>query len=96
VLQGGGALGAYQAGVYQALHESGLEPDWRLRVHQVEMQPLPRFAAVLTWKAKAPGSPASIRRRDARPCRQINRHAYGFDTNTTSDIAPRLGLSGLV
>ena len=27
-LQGGGALGAYQAGVYQALHESGFEPDW--------------------------------------------------------------------
>jgi NTE family protein len=28
VLQGGGALGAYQAGVYQALHENGLVPDW--------------------------------------------------------------------
>ncbi|MGZ5921186.1 MAG: patatin-like phospholipase family protein [Rhizomicrobium sp.] len=28
VLQGGGALGAYQAGVYQALHEGGIEPDW--------------------------------------------------------------------
>ena len=28
VLQGGGALGAYQAGVYEALHESGMEPDW--------------------------------------------------------------------
>ncbi|HEX4585210.1 MAG TPA: patatin-like phospholipase family protein [Burkholderiaceae bacterium] len=28
VLQGGGALGAYQLGVYQALHESGLQPDW--------------------------------------------------------------------
>ncbi|RKE73117.1 patatin-like phospholipase family protein [Pseudorhodoplanes sinuspersici] len=28
VLQGGGALGAYQAGVYQALHEVGLEPEW--------------------------------------------------------------------
>jgi len=28
VLQGGGALGAYQAGVYQALHEAGLEPEW--------------------------------------------------------------------
>ena len=28
VLQGGGALGAYQAGVYQALHEAALEPDW--------------------------------------------------------------------
>jgi NTE family protein len=27
VLQGGGALGAYQAGVYQALHEVGLRPD---------------------------------------------------------------------
>src|SRR6516164_732028 len=28
VFQGGGALGAYQVGVYQALHESGIEPDW--------------------------------------------------------------------
>jgi NTE family protein len=28
VLQGGGALGSYQAGVYQALNEVGLHPDW--------------------------------------------------------------------
>jgi NTE family protein len=28
VLQGGGALGAYQAGVYATLAESGYEPDW--------------------------------------------------------------------
>jgi NTE family protein len=28
VFQGGGALGAYQAGVYQALHEADMEPDW--------------------------------------------------------------------
>ena len=28
VLQGGGALGAYQAGIYEALHEAGIEPDW--------------------------------------------------------------------
>jgi NTE family protein len=28
VLQGGGALGAYQAGVYEALAESRIEPDW--------------------------------------------------------------------
>jgi NTE family protein len=28
VLQGGGALGAYQGGVYQALHDAGVEPDW--------------------------------------------------------------------
>ena len=28
LLQGGGALGAYQAGIYEALAESGLEPNW--------------------------------------------------------------------
>ncbi len=28
LLQGGGALGAYQAGVFEALLEAGLEPDW--------------------------------------------------------------------
>jgi NTE family protein len=30
VLQGGGALGAYQAGVYQGLSEAGIEPDWAI------------------------------------------------------------------
>ena len=28
VLQGGGALGAYQAGVFQALDEAGIDPTW--------------------------------------------------------------------
>src|SRR5438876_8458247 len=28
LLQGGGALGSYQAGVYQALAEAKLHPDW--------------------------------------------------------------------
>ncbi|MGB6103275.1 MAG: patatin-like phospholipase family protein [Pusillimonas sp.] len=28
VLQGGGALGAYQAGVFQGLHEAGIEPSY--------------------------------------------------------------------
>ena len=28
LLQGGGALGAYQGGVYEALAEAGLQPDW--------------------------------------------------------------------
>ena len=32
LLQGGGALGSYQAGVYQALHEAGIEPDWVARI----------------------------------------------------------------
>src|SRR5882762_4147139 len=28
LLQGGGALGSYQAGVYEALAEADLHPDW--------------------------------------------------------------------
>ena len=28
VLQGGGALGAYQCGVYESLADAGIEPDW--------------------------------------------------------------------
>src|SRR5271165_1417319 len=28
MLQGGGALGAYQGGVYQALAEAGIHPTW--------------------------------------------------------------------
>ncbi|MHA6205610.1 DUF3734 domain-containing protein [Dyella soli] len=28
VLQGGGALGAYQAGVYEGLEQAGIRPDW--------------------------------------------------------------------
>src|SRR5262249_26054153 len=28
VLQGGGALGSYQAGAFQALCHNGFEPDW--------------------------------------------------------------------
>src|SRR4051812_18071152 len=28
VLQGGGALGAYQAGAFAGLHAQGMDPDW--------------------------------------------------------------------
>ncbi len=28
IVQGGGSMGAYQAGVYQALEEHGFAPDW--------------------------------------------------------------------
>ncbi|NBT72423.1 MAG: patatin-like phospholipase family protein, partial [Betaproteobacteria bacterium] len=28
VFQGGGALGAYQAGVFEGLSEAGIEPNW--------------------------------------------------------------------
>ncbi len=30
VFEGGGALGAYQVGVYDALHDAGIEPDWMI------------------------------------------------------------------
>ena len=33
VLQGGGALGGYQVGVYEALHEAGVEPDWIIAIN---------------------------------------------------------------
>jgi NTE family protein len=32
MFQGGGALGAYQAGVYEALHDAGVEPDYVIGV----------------------------------------------------------------
>jgi NTE family protein len=32
ILQGGGALGSYQAGVYEAMHEAGIEPDYLIGV----------------------------------------------------------------
>ena len=28
VLQGGGALGSYQCGIYEGLHEAGIQPNW--------------------------------------------------------------------
>lgn len=34
VLQGGGALGAFQLGVFQAMDEAGIRPDWEIgRAH---------------------------------------------------------------
>src|ERR1700748_1066083 len=70
VLQGGGALGAYQVGVYQALHEAGIEPADRLsrlrefwiRVQQgpfhQAIAPLPLFGGlVANWLTVAGGIP---------------------------------------
>jgi NTE family protein len=33
-LQGGGALGAYKAGVYEGLAEGGLLPTWVVGIHE--------------------------------------------------------------
>jgi hypothetical protein len=52
VLQGGGALGAYQAGVYQGLHEAGIEPDWVIGTSA----PLaPRSSPATRWRTGCPG-----------------------------------------
>src|SRR3546814_14597556 len=36
VLQGSGALGAYQAGVYEGLHEAGIRPTWLAGIRSEE------------------------------------------------------------
>ena len=68
VLQGGGALGAYQAGVYQALHECGIEPDWVSGVSigainaaiiagNVPDQRLSRLRSSFSWMTMMAGQP---------------------------------------
>jgi NTE family protein len=65
VLQGGGALGAYQVGVYEAMHEAGIEPDWVIgtsigainaaliagnaREHRLER--MRQFWELVTWRS---------------------------------------------
>ena len=44
VLRGGGAVGAYQAGVYQALHEAGIEPDWIIGTSTAQLMPASSLA----------------------------------------------------
>jgi NTE family protein len=81
-MQGGGALGAYHAGVYQALHESGLEPDWIIGTSigaisgaiisgNAPGERLPRLAAF--WESMVPPNlpgwnllPASVQRHTAK------------------------------
>lgn len=53
VLQGGGALGAYQVGVYEALHDAGLEPDWVAGVSIGGIN-----AAIIAGNPPSCGSPA--------------------------------------
>ena len=66
MLQGGGALGSYQAGVYQALHEAGIEPDWiigtsigainaSLIAGNAPQNRLSRLAGILEADGAAPG-----------------------------------------
>ena len=71
VLQGGGALGAYQVGVMQALQEAGIEPDWVIGTSigainaaliagndpAVRMERLHAFWDSLRWRSPLTGFP---------------------------------------
>ena len=54
ILQGGGALGAYQAGAYEALAEAGLHPDWVAGISQDGVRTL-RHPEVLERPANLEG-----------------------------------------
>ncbi|WP_309605971.1 patatin-like phospholipase family protein [Phenylobacterium sp.] len=77
VLQGGGALGSYQAGVYEALSHAGAQPDWLAGISigainaaiiagnapQARLEKLHAFWDLVTsgWSAGATGSPDAFR-----------------------------------
>jgi len=63
VLQGGGALGSYQAGVYQALHEAGIEPDWIIGTSIGAIN-----AGLIAGNASSIGTAAFSPTRRPRPC----------------------------
>jgi hypothetical protein len=48
VLQGGGALGAYQAGVYEAFAEANIHPDWVSGTQHRSFQVFSGLAKALT------------------------------------------------
>ncbi|PLZ02949.1 hypothetical protein CY652_08530 [Burkholderia sp. WAC0059] len=74
VLQGGGALGAYQAGVFEGLHEAGVEPNWIAGISigalntaiiagnapAVRMQRLQQFWETICRPAWSPPLPAAL------------------------------------
>jgi hypothetical protein len=53
LLQGGGALGSYQAGVYQALAEADLHPDW-VAGHKSRKVPSSLAMCFLAWTHSDP------------------------------------------
>jgi NTE family protein len=73
VLQGGGALGAYQAGVYQALHEAGIEPDWIIgtSIGAINARPLAPLAEIGKCERKGRGHAKTLRDTQASKHRDI-------------------------
>ena len=71
VLQGGGALGSYQAGAFQALCGAGFEPEWvagisqgpsvvKVSVADVRVEHEVKFAQFLKWLDRPPRSPRDV------------------------------------
>ena len=59
VLQGGGALGAYQGGVYEALAEANIHPDW--------------IAGISIGAINAPSLPATLPMTASTVCESFGR-----------------------
>ena len=65
MLQGGGALGAYQAGVYEGMAECGVAPDWITGVSIGAIN-----AALIAGNVPERACVSSISRADHRPHRK--------------------------
>ena len=76
VLQGGGALGAYQAGIYQALDEHDLTPDWVIGTSIGAIN-----AALIA------GNPRSVRVQRLRDFWERVAHPDSLDMNQVPDEA---------
>jgi hypothetical protein len=80
VFQGGGALGAYQAGVYQALREAGIEPDWNAPSKHAQGLALSMGHISRLWQQKAFSE--SVEKTGHRP------HARAHRCHLATAIAP--------
>ena len=68
VFQGGGALGAYQAGAYEALHENEVEPDWLAGISIGAIN-----AAIIAGSPTSDGSPTCAT--SGRSCHPVSTSA---------------------
>ena len=83
LLQGGGALGAYQAGVYEALAEADLHPDW---VAGISIGAINSAIIAGNPPKKRVDAPARILARGDRPRRSAFPHFRNMSTSTTRSI----------
>ncbi|MFZ6646361.1 patatin-like phospholipase family protein [Undibacterium sp. TJN25] len=82
VLQGGGALGAYQAGVFEALHENDLVPDWVVGTSIGAIN-----AALIA------GNPQETRLQRLKEFWQRVSHGDGIDLSSIPDQARKANIS---